>query len=255
MTTGLKMNTGGKIRSCSNLRPTPRGIRHIVYDENRPWLLDLFAGCGGASMGYYRAGFNVLGVDIAPQPFYPFDFVQFDALQLDYDFLLQFDAIHASPPCQHYSTATRGRQHLYPDLIPPVRQLLAAAGKPFIIENVVGSPLKGIRLYGDMFGLRVLRARIFESNIPLDANLTRDKKLGKYEKVYGKHCSTKSWRDLLTMGITWADIDGIREAIPPAYTQHIGIQLFDWLHMRHVGKLSGSAASNLSSGANQMRVA
>ena len=197
-------------------------------------LLDLFCGCGGAAVGYARAGFSVTGVDIAPQKHYPYEFIQADALSLDYEFLLSFDVIHASPPCQQYSRGSvlaRKRGKVYPDLFLPVKRMLVASGKPYIIENVVGSPAKGIRLWGDMFGLGVLRERIFESNMPLKCDLPRNKfgsvTTGEYVTVAGRRGATRRWPD--AMGIHWADTDGIRQAIPPAYTEFLGKQLHEVL--------------------------
>jgi DNA (cytosine-5)-methyltransferase 1 len=186
-------------------------------------------------MGYYRAGFEVTGVDVRSQPNYPFKFIQSDALKLDYDFLLSFDVIHASPPCQQYSRGSiparkRGKQ--YPDLFIPTRRMLAAAGLPYIMENVLGSPAKGIRLFGDQFGLEVLRERIFESNMPLVADLPRNKigsvKTGEYVTVAGKKHNTSRWAK--AMGIDWAATHEIKEAIPPAYTEYLGLQVRQWLH-------------------------
>ncbi len=138
----------------------------------KPRLLDLFCGAGGAAMGYHRAGFEVVGVDIKTQPHYPFEFVQADALTLPIEFLGQFDAIHASPPCQGYSR-TRHRPWLndkvHPMLIPAVRDKFRNLNVPWVIENVGDSPLMGIKLTGEMFGLPFKRLRIFESNILLFA--------------------------------------------------------------------------------------
>src|SRR5574337_20985 len=127
----------------------------------KPRLLDLFCCAGGCAMGYHRAGFDVVGVDINPQQRYPFEFHQADAMTFD---LSGFDAIHASPPCQAY-TVLGGREDLshYPDLVDAVRERLQASGKPWIIENVPGAPLRDpITLCGAMFGLRRYRHRLFE---------------------------------------------------------------------------------------------
>lgn len=199
----------------------------------KPRLLDLFSGCGGCSVGYALAGFHVTGVDVNPQPYYPFDFIQADVFKLDYEFLMSFDVIHASPPCQAYSRAAatvRKQGKVYPDLYLPTKRLLQAVGKPWIIENVVGSPAKGIRLTGDMFGLGVLRERIFESSMPLVCDLPRQKvgsvKTGEYVTVAGSH-GRRRWAD--AMGIQWADNKGIRQAIPPAFTEYLGKQIYDKL--------------------------
>lgn len=146
-------------------------------------LLDLFCGAGGCAVGYARAGFtDIVGVDIKPQPRYPFAFVQADALEV-LTLLVRgcgitgraltlndFDAIHASPPCQRYTVArtihASGDRH--PDLVEPCRELLDASGLPWVMENVVGSPLVNpVTLCGLAFGLRVIRHRLFESSIML----------------------------------------------------------------------------------------
>jgi len=156
-------------------------------DVPRPRLLDLFAGAGGAAVGYSRAGFDVVGVDIAPQPNYPFPFHQADALDvlrrliagkavcfnpldddLKYLTLAAFAAIHVSPPCQAHCTLTKG--HLaqghdngWTDVLTPTRPLLVATGLPHVIENVPGAPMRAdLTLCGLMFGLAVFRHRLFE---------------------------------------------------------------------------------------------
>jgi len=130
-------------------------------------LLDLFCGAGGAAVGYARAGFEVVGVDCVAQPRYPFRFYQADALTFPLD---GFDVIHASPPCQVYSVTSALWQRKHPDLLPFVRSRLWASGNLFVIENVMGAPLPGaIVLCGTMFGLRVFRHRLFESNLLLFA--------------------------------------------------------------------------------------
>ena len=128
----------------------------------RPRLLDLFCCAGGASAGYAAAGFDVYGVDLVPQPHYPFSMQVADALTLSPAFLSEFDAIHASPPCQSYSDLAHrtGNGHTWPRLIEPVREMLAATGKPYVIENVEGAPLQSpVILCGTMFpGLARLAA-------------------------------------------------------------------------------------------------
>jgi DNA (cytosine-5)-methyltransferase 1 len=210
----------------------------------RPRLLDLFCGAGGAAVGYHRAGFDVVGVDIEPQPHYPFEFWQMDALEFCEDTgEWDFDAIHASPPCQRWSTATPS-PHIHPDLIAPIRELLVATGLPYVIENVPGSPLrKDLVLCGSMFGLKVRRHRIFESNIPLMALSCDHAGQGQPWGVYGdgggtsiprttggsrgRKAKQSEWAHL--MGMEWADPQEIKEAIPPAYTEYIGCRLMEYL--------------------------
>jgi DNA (cytosine-5)-methyltransferase 1 len=215
----------------------------------RPRLLDLFCCQGGASAGYAAAGFAVVGVDINPQPRYPFEFVFEDAL----DFLWQCQqgnwmeqheiaAIHASPPCQAHSNAQKiqGREH--PELIAPVRELLRQTGLPYVIENVPGAPLiDPIELCGSMFGLRTYRHRLFESNVPLATRLhprhvRRQVKMGRafqpgeqYQAVGHFAGAEHAARD---MGVEWMTRDGVRECIPPAYTHFVGEQIM--AHLRAV---------------------
>lgn len=126
-------------------------------------LVDICCGAGGAAIGYARVGFKITGIDNKPQPHYPFDFKQADALAIE---LPEADAYHASPPCQLFTVATkryRNKGHEYPDVLNPLRKKLLATGKPFVIENVPGSPLrKDLVICGEMFGLRVIRHRVFE---------------------------------------------------------------------------------------------
>ncbi len=149
-------------------------VNPLVSEEHpkKPRLLDLFSGAGGAAMGYHRAGFEVVGVDIAPQPHYPFEFIQGDALLYLQAVpwlrdLSRFDAIHASPPCQAYSQASaqwdsRLGADRHPDLLPEVRMLLEATGLPWVIENVPSSPMSNyVVLCGSSFGLGVRRHRWF----------------------------------------------------------------------------------------------
>ena len=127
-------------------------------------LLDLFCGAGGAAMGYYRAGFeNIVGIDNKPQPNYPFEFIQVDALEYLVEHGSEYDIIHASPPCQAFSWAAARWDKEYPDLISATRDLLLRTGKQYIIENVITAPIeKSLLLCGTMFGLGVIRHRHFE---------------------------------------------------------------------------------------------
>lgn len=196
-------------------------------------------------MGYYRAGFEVVGVDIDPQPRYPFEFIQADALTLDQDFLASFDAIHASPPCQSYSDLAKrnGNGHMWPRLVEPTRELLQSLGVPYIIENVEGAPLLDpVVLCGTMFpGLRVLRHRLFESNIELTAPahgkhplvFTHDKRKAHYGKLDqntsfvqvtgGGNSSIANAKDAL--GIDWMNKHELNESIPPVYTEYLAQEL------------------------------
>jgi DNA (cytosine-5)-methyltransferase 1 len=215
----------------------------------KPKLLDLFCCAGGAGTGYNMAGFDVIGVDIKPQPNYPFPFVQTDALNLDPKFISTFDAIHASPPCQSYSDLAKrnGNADAWPRLIDPIRDVLVRSGLPYIIENVEGAPLRNpIVLCGTMFkGLRVLRHRLFEANFPILTPKhgihpkvhTFDKRKSHYGKTDdmrdfvqvtgGGNCTIAAARD--AMGIDWMTKNELNEAIPPAYTRFIGKQLLAYL--------------------------
>lgn len=209
---------------------------------SRPRLLDLFCGAGGAAMGYHRAGFDVVGVDVVDQPRYPFEFIQADATEFPLD---GFDAIHASPPCQAYTTMNNRHGSSSPPLIAQTRELLEATGVPWVIENVSGalSQMRSpIELTGEMFGLRVHRPRLFESNIALLAPARPPRQLDPVA-VYGKQDGRRLWTRAdgselrvanvetggAAMGIDWMTWDELREAIPPAYTEYIGGFLLDAL--------------------------
>jgi DNA (cytosine-5)-methyltransferase 1 len=211
----------------------------------RPLLLDLFCGAGGAAMGYHRAGFDVVGVDIADQPRYPFDFIRADALgvlrRMD---LMRYKwaAIHASPPCQAYSVMSACRDGLadaYPDLVGPVRDELVRLGRPWVIENVPRAPLRNpIVLCGHMFGLKLYRHRLFESSELLmqphhakhvvPGGRAGHWKPGQIISVSGNCSPIVLARE--AMGIDWMNRDELSEAIPPAYTEFIGSQLMS--HVR-----------------------
>ena len=215
----------------------------------RPRLLDLFCCAGGAGVGYYRAGFDVVGVDIAPQPNYPFPFIQTDALSIDRKFLATFDVVHASPPCQAYSdlAARNGNGHAWPKLIEPVREIFLDSGLPFVIENVEGAPLTNyIVLCGTMFpGLRVLRHRLFETNFPMMAPPhKKHPKVHTFDKRKNHYGKTDEWKDFVqvtgggncsiasareAMGVDWMTKRELNEAIPPRYTQFIGETLIKYL--------------------------
>jgi DNA (cytosine-5)-methyltransferase 1 len=207
-------------------------------------LLDLFCCAGGAAMGYHRAGFTeIVGVDIAPQPRYPFRFVQGDALEYVAEHGQEFDAIHASPPCQRYTRAQHAAKNAnaHPDLVEPVRNLLIAIGKPYVIENVVGAPmLNPITLCGLSFGLKVKRHRLFEvpffTLTPPCQCRNQD-----YFVIFGHECrnrrhgqaagrKNKVAEGRKAMGIEWMTRGELSEAIPPAYTEFIGRHLIE--HIR-----------------------
>lgn len=201
-----------------------------------PRLLDLFCGAGGASVGYHRAGFDVVGVDIRPQPRYPFEFYQADALEFPLD---GFDAIHASPPCQLYSVSTAMHDRSrHPDLIEPTRSRLVASGIVFIIENVPGAPLRNwVQVCGSGLGMRrIRRHRWFESNralmgVPCAHGQNRDviSVVGHSE---GNGRTGPGWlkgdREA-AMGIDWMNRAELSQSIPPAYTEHLGRQLLTHL--------------------------
>lgn len=230
---------------------------------NRPRLLDLFCCQGGAAMGYHRAGFDVIGVDIEPQPHYPFEFHRGDALDIlttvierqgrgeANAFIGHIDAIHASPPCQHYSVTRHTHNNEHPDLVAPTRELLKASGLPWVMENVPGAPMPGaLVLCGSEFQLKAFdpatgrdvwlkRHRLFESNVFLvgaggcscagrfiggvygggssDNNHTKQVRRGGYTPA-------KQVRAEL-LGCDWMTMHGQSQAIPPAYTEFIGEQL------------------------------
>ncbi len=210
----------------------------------RPRLLDLYCGAGGAAVGYDRAGFEVVGVDIEPQPHFPFEFIQADAL-LYAEGAIGYDAIHASPPCQAYSrAANNGSGSSSPKLIEPTRELLRASGLAYVIENVVMAPLDNpIMVCGASLGLGVSgmdlhRHRLFECNFPImgiPCSRPNALSMGVYgngtnewhRKRLGRNL--REWEKREAMGIDWMNRAELKEAIPPAYTEHVGEYL-----MRHL---------------------
>lgn len=236
---------------------------------SRPRLLDLFAGAGGAAMGYHRAGFDVVGVDINPQPRYPFEFKQMDAMdtlrgasQMVTNFGtsgLDFDAIHASPPCQAYSVTRHSHGKTHPELVEPVRELLQEIGLPWVMENVPGAPMTNyVELCGASFELEATdddgaplvlrRHRLFETSFmvwsPPPCECARYRNAGvMVGGVYGAGPSNRSkspWKGsdrrrggytpkqhvrAELMGIEWMTQAELSQAIPPAYTEWVGRQL------------------------------
>jgi DNA (cytosine-5)-methyltransferase 1 len=232
----------------------------------KPRLLDLFCGAGGAATGYHRAGFDVTGVDLYDQPNYPFRFVQTNALTAK--FLGNYDVIHASPECQGYcwsTTAARKAGKVYSDDIPAVRELLIESGKPYVIENVPTAPLRNpTYLEGTMFGLNVIRRRGFETNwwLPQPRFRPRRKPIMQESKIHpgkliqksayctvagngadGWSCRLSDWQK--AMGIDWMTKEEIIQAIPPAYTEHIGRHLMGALNLipSNTGELKPSIIS------------
>ena len=218
----------------------------------KPLLLDLFCKAGGASVGYYRAGFEVVGVDIEPQPNYPYKFIQADAFQYIADHGREYDVIAASPKCQfssgvqHLSRARDGGYPEHLDQITPLRPLLIASDKPYVIENVSGAKRlmqNSIRLCGTMFhGLKVYRHRLFESNLIITApehyphrDSTPSAGNGVSPKGFISVCGTGGIKGMtskqiiaywsMAMGIDWMSRAELAQAIPPAYTEYIGKQI------------------------------
>ncbi len=178
----------------------------------------------------------MVGVDLKPQDAYPFKFYQADAMEMlgDSTFLQRFDFIHASPPCQRYSRMTwrwPDRVKSHPDLIEPVREALIDTGIPWTMENVEYAPLlEPLRLCGSMFGLEVRRHRFFESSFPMVqpacAHHLQDHVIRVYGSTGGSSKRDKvqfgtvdDWRR--AMDIDWMTSKELKEAIPPAYSEHI----------------------------------
>jgi DNA (cytosine-5)-methyltransferase 1 len=229
----------------------------------RPRLLDLFCCEGGAATGYHRAGFDVVGVDIEPQPRYPFDFrhgdalLALDKLARDPDWFGPIDAIHASPPCQSYSAALKHMAHPQPELIDAIRERLSAQSRPWIIENVEGAPIprqsdlfgaQGVMLCGTSFGLRVYRHRLFECSFPVSGPPCSHKGhamnphnvagRGRIYEEFGRRDPEIVWAK--AMGVEWMSRHGARESIPPAFTEYLGRQLIDAIQL--VPENDGKAA-------------
>lgn len=213
-------------------------------------LLDLYCGAGGAAQGYHQAGFTeIVGVDIKPQKRYPFIFVQADALAYLAEYGRDFDAIHASPPCQAFVPLSRHRPNPkeHKDWLTPTIKALEELGKPHVIENVMTSPLAAtVVLCGSHFGLKVQKHRKFKTTFMVPAMVcdhnfpTADgRPVGVYGQSFKKSNADgkKKWiggrkaesiaEAREAMGIDWMTTYEISEAIPPAYTEYIGRYLID----------------------------
>lgn len=217
--------------------------------NRRPILLDAACKAGGAGMGYRRAGFQVVGCDVEPQPRYPFQFLLGDALDVIRTMGWLFDAYHGSPPCHDHTTlrsraGTNGTGHL----LAAFRDAFTATGKPWVLENVPGAPMRSdVVLCGESFGLRTVRHRWFESNVPL---IGKGHPLGDAHRFIGpggRHLRPTSTRERRSdfakganisvtgdvgrwvgppcLGIDWMTDDELSQALPPAYTEHVGRQL------------------------------
>lgn len=202
----------------------------------RPRLLDAFCRQGGAGKGYADAGFDVTGIDIDPQPLYPYRFVQGDAVAFIREHGAEFDFIHTSPPCQLDSDCQRLHGNQHPDLIDPTRDALETTGRPWVIENVRGALPKlrqPVMLCGAMFGLETYRHRYFEpgggfrlEQLPHSAHTVPQAKMGRpvpsghFGQFVGNFSGVPLARRV--MGVPWMTREGIRECIPPAYTEWIG---------------------------------
>jgi DNA (cytosine-5)-methyltransferase 1 len=216
----------------------------------KPRLLDLFCGAGGAAKGYADAGFEVVGVDRKPQPRYPFEFHQADALEFLLDDFDAYTAVHASPPCQGYSTQTADPTR-HKRLIENIRFRLKQSGFLYIIENVEGARRhmrNPVRLCGSSFGLDLRRHRYFEANWPIvgtpcehEWQTPRFQSLDRSMVVAGRLASVVGVHGHINypgefehrkraMGIDWMTNDELVESIPPAYTRFIGAQL-----LKHLG--------------------
>jgi DNA (cytosine-5)-methyltransferase 1 len=211
---------------------------------SKPLLLDTFCKAGGTSMGYYKAGFEVIGVDIEPQKRYPFEFHQGDALEFIRKYGSDFDVIAGSPPCQDYTPLKALTGKTYPRLIKATREAIKEIGKPYIIENVAGAKFQldnPIMLCGTMFELRVIRHRYFECNPAIWWPPNQCQHVGKasgnknykgksrslddyeYLTITGHDFRVKDAR--IAMDIDWMIGDELREAIPPAYTEWLGNEM------------------------------
>jgi len=196
--------------------------------------LDLFSCCGGAGRGIHDAGFEVVGVDVTNNHEYTYKFIHSDVFDLERKFFDEFDFVWSSPPCQCYTWSTRkGREEKFPDLIDKTRKLLTEIGKPFVIENVVGAPLrKDLVLCGEMFKLRVLRHRIFEIHNFIVPKLKHVKHKPPIDKGHSWYaCVSGHGGDSYSFKFSdWCDAidlyhihnrEHLAQAVPPAYSRYI----------------------------------
>jgi DNA (cytosine-5)-methyltransferase 1 len=213
--------------------------------SDRPKLLDLCCGAGGSAEGYARAGFDVTGVDVVPQPHYSYRFIEGDALLYLTDYGEDYDAIHASWPCQKFTAYRRrgdGVGDGYPDLIAEGRTMLKATGRPYVLENVVGAPLRSpVQLCGSSFGLDVRRHRLFETNWPLTG---RHCDHGWQTPRFPQATNRVNLRSTVEVGVRRIPLDvqkramgvdwtvtreELSQAVPPAFTRFIGEQLMGYI--------------------------
>lgn len=191
-------------------------------------------------MGYAKAGYEVVGMDIKHGKRYPFEYIRRDVMTLRPEDLEGFDLIHASPPCQTYSVTkhlrvAQGKSTSKQDLLAQVRSLLVVSEIPYVIENVKGAPLiDPVQLCGSAFGLKVRRHRLFESSMELRGTDCHHKEQGKPVGIYGSmrdeipgggHTAKTMEEAHNAMGIYWMIWGELVEAIPPAYTHYIGQQI------------------------------
>jgi DNA (cytosine-5)-methyltransferase 1 len=218
-------------------------VAEVERPSSRPRLLDLFCCAGGAGMGYHRAGFEVVGVDIKHRARNPHPVIEADVLGLDPAWIADnFDAVHASPPCQ-FATELNNDKTRHENLIPPTRALLEATGLPYVIENVEGAKahlVNPIVLCGSMFSLEsgdaeLRRHRLFECSFPVfplpHCSHAKRRVIGVYgghgrdrrRKFNGQDFTVEQRRE--AMGIDWMTGGELSQAIPPAYTEFLGRQL------------------------------
>jgi Site-specific DNA methylase len=209
----------------------------------KPRLLDAFSGQGGAAKGYVDAGFHVTGIDINPQPRYPYEFHQADALEFIAAHGREYDVIHASPPCQDHSPLkSRAGEHGTGWMLPATLDLLSTIGKPYIVENVMGAQMpRDLVLCGSMFDLRIYRHRKFHIGgvtmleQPIHPRHIVKTSTKKRRRDWDAGMNISVTGDIgttigsLAMGIDWMTGDGLSQAIPPLYAEFIGRQLIDRL--------------------------